>query len=299
MRDGPTLHSRRPIEKARCLALSENPTRQLWWQDRPLEKPKRFKCIMKQVIGSPFTGLLDASLETSIVDGLIAASKEAFDDPGLSRQDRTTWLKRLLIPRIKELKDLIGTQLSLYLKSIVSRLLDTETKLRWTPTSNNCQNFCDALIDLNIFGPLIANPSPVSDQEKPGPKLYLLSFVCRPAGYAKPKIKSKFDVPRGLTKEYLLRLRYGRHDEADIMDTLQEYWHDWKASVQVSRPLSVGLHRGLWTVSGHLRRLQFGEACLGFPLRLVVDCVVALNERSVQLSSRRQGNHGRRRMDEE
>jgi hypothetical protein len=182
---------------------------------------------MKQVIGSPFTGLLDESLETSIVGGLIAASKEAFDDPGLSRQDRATWLKRLLIPRIKELEDLVRTQLSLYLKSIVSCLLDTQTNLRWTPTSNNCQNFCDALIDPNTFGPLVANPSPVSDQERSGPKLYLLSFVCRPAGYAKPKIKSKFDVTRGLTEEYLLRFRYDRHDEADIIDTLQEYWHDW------------------------------------------------------------------------
>jgi hypothetical protein len=227
LRDIPILHFRNPIEKMRCLALSETPERELWWQERSPGKPKRFKSIMKQVVGSPFTGLLDKSLESRIVDGLIAASQGEFDNPGLSHQDRTKWLKRLLEPRIKELKDLIGTQLSVYLQSIVSRLLDTNTKLRWTPTSNNCQNFCDALIDLNTFGPLVANP-PERDQE-PGPKLYLLSFVCRPAGYTKPTIKSRFDVPRGLTEEYLLRFRYGRHDEADIIDSLQEYWHDWGA----------------------------------------------------------------------
>jgi hypothetical protein len=182
---------------------------------------------MKQVIGSPFTGLLDKSLETKIIDCLIAASKEAFDNPGLSRQDSEKWLKSLLEPRIKELKILIGNQLSIYLESVVSRLLNPKTNLKWAPMSNNCQNFCDALIDISIFGPLAASFSPISNQDKPNPKLYLLSFVCRPAGYAKPEIKSKFDVPRGLTEEYLLRFRYGRHDEADIVDTLQEYWHDW------------------------------------------------------------------------
>jgi hypothetical protein len=163
LRDGPNLHSRNPIEKARCLALSENPTRQLWWQDRPQGKLKRFKSVMKQVIGSPFTGILDKSIETSIIDGLITAIKEAFDDPGLSRQDCTKWLKRLLEPGIQELKDLIGTQLSIYLEGSASHLLDTKTSLRWSPTSNNCQNFCDALIDPKIFGSLIANPSSVSD----------------------------------------------------------------------------------------------------------------------------------------
>ena len=182
---------------------------------------------MKQVIGSPFTGLLNKSLEIKIIDGLIAASKEAFDNPGLSRQDSAKWLKSLLEPRIKELKILIGDQLSIYLESVVSRLLHAKMNLMWDPMSNNCQNFCDALIDISIFGPLAASFSPISNQDKPKAKLYLLSFVCRPAGYAKPEIKSRFDVPRGLTEEYLLRFRYGRHDEADIVDTLQEYWHDW------------------------------------------------------------------------
>lgn len=182
---------------------------------------------MKQIVGSPFTGLLDKSLETKIIDGLIATSKEAFDNPGLSRQDSAKWLKDLLEPRIDELKVLIGNHLSIYLGSIVSRLLSPKTNLRWAPMSNNCQNFCDALIDIDIFGPLTASPSLIDNQEKRRPQLYLLSFVCRSAGYIKPDIKSKFDVPRGLTEEYLLRFRHGRHDEADVVDTLQEYWHDW------------------------------------------------------------------------
>ena len=31
----------------------------------------------------------------------------------------------------------------------------------------------------------------------------------------------------GLTEEYLLKFQYGRHDNSDIIDTLQEYWYDW------------------------------------------------------------------------
>ena len=57
--------------------------------------------------------------------------------------------------------------------------------------------------------------------------LYLMSFVCRPGAYVKQKTKSKFDVPNGLTEEYLLKFRYGRHDESDLIDTLAEYWYDW------------------------------------------------------------------------
>jgi hypothetical protein len=36
-------------------------------------------------------------------------------------------------------------------------------------------------------------------------------------------------VPNGLIEESLLKCRYGRHDNADVIDTLHEYWHDWGA----------------------------------------------------------------------
>ncbi|KAI3332064.1 hypothetical protein HD806DRAFT_179608 [Xylariaceae sp. AK1471] len=224
LRDSLTFHLPRFSETTRSLALSEGTTRQLWCQARPSTRPKRFKSVMKQVIGSPFAGLKagDVSLENHIIDSLISASHTAFDDPGLSRQDRQKWLDMLITPIMEDLKDLIGARLTVYLQSVASRLLDPQTKLRWSPTSNNCQNFCDSILDLNTFGSLV--PSKYEQNCSP---LYLMSFACRPAGYDKPRIKSKFDVPRGLTEEYLLRFRYGRHDDADIIDTLQEYWHDW------------------------------------------------------------------------
>ncbi|KAI1111526.1 hypothetical protein F5Y14DRAFT_424848 [Nemania sp. NC0429] len=226
LRNSLTLHSLRSSEATRSLALSEDSIRQVWWQLRPPGRPKRFKSVMKQVIGSPFTGLEpgDASLESRIIDGLISASHVGFDDPGLSRRDRQKWMDKVIVPILEDLEELLRTRLHVYLWSVTSRLLDPHTRLRWNPASNNCQNFCDSILDLGTFGPLTA-----SGHKEMQPALYLMSFACRPAGYIKPKIKSKFDVPRGLTEEYLLRFRYGRHDDADIIDTLQEYWYDWGA----------------------------------------------------------------------
>ncbi|KAL4927873.1 uncharacterized protein BDV17DRAFT_282326 [Aspergillus undulatus] len=225
LRDNPTFSSTAATHLTKkCLALSD--TRQLFWQKRP-SAPKRFKAIMKQVVGSPFTGVLDQDLEKKIINALVNASKEPFDDPGLRRQDRIQWLKRLLGPIIDDIKQLVTPQLSTYLESIVSRLLDPNVILRWSPTGNNCQNFCDSLIDHSLFTPLAGGP--MLETENSNAPLYLLSFVTRPTGYIKPRVKSKFDVPRGLTEEYLLRFRFGRHDEADLIDSLHEYWFDWGA----------------------------------------------------------------------
>ena len=170
---------------------------------------------MKQVVGCPFTGKLDQALETRIINGLLSATKRKFDAPGITREERRKAMN--LEARMAEIKELIGPRLAIYLNSIASRLLEADTKLKWSPFTNNCQNFCDALIDRSLFAPLVK------------PELYLMSFTCRPAGYVRPIIKSKFDVPRGLTEEFLLRYRFGRHDDADIIDSLQEYWYDWGA----------------------------------------------------------------------
>ncbi|KAL4969277.1 uncharacterized protein BDV14DRAFT_210461 [Aspergillus stella-maris] len=225
LRDGPVFTSATSISSSkRCLALSE--TRQLWWQERP-NNLKRFKAVMKQVVGTPFTGVLDPELERKIINALVNASKEPFDDPGLRRQDRAQWLERVLEPILTGLKELLAPRLSIYLDSIVFRLLDSNVTLRWSPTANNCQNFCDNLIDYDIFSPLAGGPLLDIQGATENTPLYLLSFVTRPTGYTKPRVKSKFDVPRGLTEEYLLRFHFGRHDEADLIDSLQEYWYDW------------------------------------------------------------------------
>jgi hypothetical protein len=220
LRNPPVLHYAASLRKSRALALFDNPTRELWCQEKP-QNSRRFKSILKQVVGTPFTGVLDQSLEERIINSLLSASKFAFDDPGLKRDKKKEWLKKLLVPAMNDLQSLLQPSLAIYLDSITSKLLSPSTKLAWSISNNNCQNFADAVISFDTFGSLIAPPSTSNIP------LYLLSFVTRPAGYNKPIIKSKFDVPNGLTEEYLLRFRYGRHDDADIIDSLQEYWHDW------------------------------------------------------------------------
>ncbi|EFQ99186.1 hypothetical protein MGYG_02200 [Nannizzia gypsea CBS 118893] len=81
--------------------------------------------------------------------------------------------------------------------------------------------FCDALLPLSTFAPLV---SPPNYDASP---LYVMSFVTRSAGYARSKTKFKFEALVGLTEEYLFQFYFGLHDDVDIIDTQQEYWYDW------------------------------------------------------------------------
>ncbi|KKY27871.1 hypothetical protein UCDDS831_g00584 [Diplodia seriata] len=94
---------------------------------------------------------------------------------------------------------------------------------------NNCQNFCDALINYHLFSSLTDRNVDFGKADQRRTPLYLMSFVCRKEAYAAAPVETKFDVPNGLTEEYLLKFRYGFHQDSDIVDSLQEYWHDWGA----------------------------------------------------------------------
>jgi hypothetical protein len=181
---------------------------------------------MKQVVGAPFSGILDQQLEHEIISGLVTASKRSFNFSGVGVSEERKMMDECLDSALSKIEALIGSRVRVYLRSIVSSILDPGTNLRWSATDNNCQDFCDALISLDTFGPLLSPTS--SDQESTSP-LYLMSFICRSAGQVNRPVKTKYDVPRGLTEEYLLRFQYGRHDEAGLVDTLQEYWYDWGA----------------------------------------------------------------------
>lgn len=184
---------------------------------------------MKQVVGGAFSGLLDSRLEHEIISGLVSASKRRFDDPGLHTSEQRKLVDESLDWLLSKIKVLIASRVDVYLRSIASSLLDPATNLHWSATKNNCQDFCDALVSLDTFGALVSPTSISMDDGNGASPLYLMSFVCRPAGSVHRPVKTKFDVPSGLTEEYLLKFRYGRHDDADIVDTLQEYWYDWGA----------------------------------------------------------------------
>lgn len=186
---------------------------------------------MKQVVGGAFSGLFNLGVEDDIIDTLVRESSQLVEE-GLSFSEKQMLLDQCTTRLLVKLKDYLGSRVETYLASIASRLLEPETELKWHYQSNNCQKFCDNLIDRNLFGALLSTPFMVETKTElsdlPDP-LYLMSFVCRPGSYVTAKTRSKFDVPNGLTEEYLLKFRYGRHDESDIIDTLAEYWYDWGA----------------------------------------------------------------------
>ncbi|RYP61573.1 hypothetical protein DL771_010094 [Monosporascus sp. 5C6A] len=229
LRELPVFQERFPLSttRDRSLAVSGATTREIWQQHRSFKIHKRYKAVMKQIVGVPFTGVLGRDAEVEIVDDLLAASRRPFDDPGLPISDQQTLLANILDPVLEKLKSLIGSRVKAYLESIVERLLDPSTKLTWSATTNNCQSFCNSLINPKLFEPLV-NGLPGSQSANDSP-LYVMSFVCLDEGYLQRGVNTKYDVPSGLTEEYLLRFHFGRHDEADIIDTNQEYWYDWGA----------------------------------------------------------------------
>jgi hypothetical protein len=172
--------------------------------------------VMKQVVGAPFTGLMDTELE----DSIISAVSTMKPSTGLEK-DCLDWIITLL-------KNLIGKELSVYLNSVVDKLLDPQVKLSWSAETNNCEMFCTSLLDTPTFGPLFSTKSSVDGHLKQHSHFYLMSVVCRPIPFSIQKFDSKLDVPYGFVEEYVLHYRYGI-PESDIIDTLQEYWHDWAA----------------------------------------------------------------------
>ncbi|RAH49433.1 uncharacterized protein BO95DRAFT_471004 [Aspergillus brunneoviolaceus CBS 621.78] len=236
IRELPTFHDRpdscSPCSRHPSLAIGGDTKRRLWQQQRLVETPKRYKAIMKQVVGVPFTGAISGSSyaeqESGIIWLIVAASRGYFDHPGLPVKEQRKSLDAALDQIIAKLKALLETRVNIYLRGIAKKLLDPSTTLTWSAIGNNCQSFCDSLIDTDSFEPLIERTSAGQASGAASP-LYLMSFVCPQDGYLRSQVRTKYDVPRGLTEEYLLRFHFGRHDEADVLDTLQEYWYDWGA----------------------------------------------------------------------
>ncbi|GIJ86992.1 hypothetical protein Asppvi_005891 [Aspergillus pseudoviridinutans] len=230
LREVPIFHERFRFSngRRRSLAIAGSPDRTVWQQMRPVTNhTKRYKAIMKQVVGAPFSGLLSQSDELDIVRDILTASRRPFDNHGLPASDKQRILDSALEPVLQKVKKLLKSRVNIYLDSITKRLLDPTVNIKWSATTNNCQNFCNSLVNTSIFEPLVRGPANIETAEHE--PLYLMSFMCPDEGYMQRGVKTKFDVPSGLTEEYLLRFHFGRHDEADIIDTFQEYWYDWGA----------------------------------------------------------------------
>ncbi|KAG4252959.1 hypothetical protein FPRO03_08408 [Fusarium proliferatum] len=222
-RDPPSLQViRDPSESiTKSLLLTGERNRLLYIQDRP-RHPKRYKAFMKQVAGGAFCDFFESGIEDELIDAFIHESNCLTED-GLTFAEQETLLEQSTKRLLLHVKEYLASRVQAYISSITAHLLDPEVQLKWHYRDNNCQAFCDKLIDRDIFGPLFASKTAVG---QPMP-LYLMSFVCRPGSNVPTRAFSKYDVPNGLTEEYLLKFRYGRHDDSDIVDTLAEYWTDW------------------------------------------------------------------------
>ena len=227
-RDPPFWQSSGRSDPSISYALAVSEDRQLYSQVRDQRKPKRYKAALKQVVGGLFGGLSSQDLEGEIIDLVISGSQKNLDDEDESPQKNKKLLNSVLEPITERLLTLMKPRVDIMLQSIAQRILDTRVKLHWDQKTNNCQNFCDSLIDNQIYGGLTSDSSETNSSGSD--PLYLMSFVCRPEGYQRERrVRTKFDVPSGLCEEYLLKFRYGFHVDSDIIDTLQEYWYDWGA----------------------------------------------------------------------
>ncbi|KAK3389152.1 hypothetical protein B0H63DRAFT_499379 [Podospora didyma] len=212
----------------RCLSVSGGEERRLYkapHRGAP-RKPKRYKTALKQIVGGLFSGFCCTELEDQVISQVVEASNADLDNPEDHPQEREAAWEAVLSPTLENLRQLMQSRIRLMLSTITRKLLDDTVDLKWDRRHNNCQKFCDNMIDYSVYGAFIA-PSPLEDDDPPP---YLMSFVCRPGSYTRERAgraRNKFDVPSGLCEEYLLKFRYGLHVDSDIVDSLLEYWYDW------------------------------------------------------------------------
>ncbi|GJN86591.1 hypothetical protein PLIIFM63780_010172 [Purpureocillium lilacinum] len=221
LRELPVFYERARQRSDRVLLVDGTPDRGLWKGNQPATQPKRYKAIMKQVVGLPFSGILPHEAELEIVRDLLDASECMTDES--NNNEKSPRASRIQLVMVK-LKALISSRVRLYLRHVADVLVDPSVNLSWSPKQNNCLTFCNKIVDADLFRPLVRGHA--DDKAQP---LYLLSFVCPERGYVKPSVRTKHDVPSGLLEDYLRRFYFGRHHDADMLDSLQEYWYDWGA----------------------------------------------------------------------
>lgn len=90
-------------------------------------------------------------LEDLGVKMLLGAARKWTEKPLKSRQANYSTLRGLANAIITVLRFVMDGYLMPYLKAITGVLFDRGTELRWSHYTNNCQNFCDAIIQQPVF----------------------------------------------------------------------------------------------------------------------------------------------------
>lgn len=186
----------------------------------PKSRIRRLKACMKQVVGGLFSRHKTSEWESeSVIVKALAEQAEAYRPDHIKPRSDQKRLRSAAEKVTKKLRKFIGPKVRQYLEIISRRLFDHELQLKLDFFTNNCQYFCDQLLQQTPFGSFL-------DGDASG-SLFSLSFATRPGSFAKDDVSSKWDVPFGMTEEYLLDFYLGKYNDSDIIDTLQEYWYDW------------------------------------------------------------------------
>ncbi|KAJ3546271.1 hypothetical protein NM208_g1638 [Fusarium decemcellulare] len=222
--DAPSIRTSLELTEKNLETQTDSPkcswTRTVYQRQRPRDT-KRFKAMAKQIVGGAFCGFIDRNTELEIAEILIREADDLML-AGIKYKLRQDFIKSATDRVFKKVRDYLFSRVERYVESIVHCLLDPEVALHWDAKENSCQTFCDNIINTKTFGSLFA-PYGSADFTP----LYLMSFVCRSNDYIARGPGPKYNTPHGHVEEYLFKYRFGRHDESDIIDTLQEYWYDW------------------------------------------------------------------------
>ncbi|KAH8423598.1 uncharacterized protein LDX57_001358 [Aspergillus melleus] len=231
LRNPPVFHERFEHAASQpALMVDGTPERLLWQQsNRLVSQPKRYKTMMKQVVGVPFSGLVRSKQdqELEILKLVVEASQSATASSESDlQQDLDSRISRIL----DQLQDLLLPRVRVYLSSIASQLLNPSTTLTWNPTSNTCHSFCTSLLDPTLFTPLVNGP-PKNPDTNTNP-LYLISFYTPPpqpnqhplTQTPTPIPRTKHDIPPGHIQEFLIQP--STSPSSNLIDSLTHYSTD-------------------------------------------------------------------------
>jgi len=163
--------------KQATLALSSD--RKLFKAEAPTSR-RVIQAVIKQVLGGAFAGYHeeDRGLESLITNMLYSGASKWKEHPLRPREENHKSLLTLARHLINVLKFMIGDRVNAYLHAFSRALFAKEADLRWARFTNNCQNFCDTILQQPCFSTIFPQESqlarfPTAQEAKLD---YMLSF---------------------------------------------------------------------------------------------------------------------------
>ena len=165
-----------------ALALSPKSPRTIYEQHRP-RTHRRLNMVVKQVMGGLFSGFDPrwSEMETRVIDKLVFLANDLYHpDEKKSRNYNKRQADKLWAATkdvVKLLRDTLDMDVSSHLSKLAKRLFDPHFKIHWSQYRNNCQIFCDKLLEGSHYSTVFPLKHPGRDLS--GCPQYLVSFVAR------------------------------------------------------------------------------------------------------------------------